>query len=92
MKGLGFATVIVGVLVAVLLGPAAPAVAAPSGPPTALEAMNSLEADGYTVILKQVGDAPLDQCSVSQLGPEHTHSGSNPNSPAVCMHVTCGRR
>ncbi|HEY9315476.1 hypothetical protein [Williamsia sp.] len=90
MKRLGFVTITVSVLAAVGLGPASPVVtAAPAGPGTAQDTMDSLHAGGYTVILKQVGDAPLDECSVTKLGPDHTAFDASASSPAVCLHVRC---
>ena len=89
MKRLGFVAITVSVLAAVGLGSASPVVTAPSGPPTAQDTMDSLHAGGYTVIVKQVGVAPLTECSVTKLGPAHTAFDAGAGAPAVCLHVSC---
>lgn len=48
---------------------AAPAVAAPTGPGTAQDTINTLEANGHKVIVNKVGSASLDQCTVSAVRP-----------------------
>jgi hypothetical protein len=89
MKSLAFAVVTTAGLIAATLGSASPAVAAPSGVGTAQDTVNSLHAGGYTVIVKKVGNAPLDQCTVSALQPDHTYSQLGTGSPAVCLRVSC---
>jgi hypothetical protein len=70
-----FATVAATALSAVIVGLAAPAAAAPSGPGSAQDIINSLEASGYKVVLNKLGDAPLDQATVVAVRPgrEVTH-------------------
>jgi hypothetical protein len=89
MKSFTFALVTTAGLATATLGSASPAVAAPSGVGTAQDTVNSLQAGGYTVILKKVGDAPLDKCTVSVLQPDHTSSPTDTGSPAVCLRVEC---
>jgi hypothetical protein len=54
MKKFGFATVLAGGLTAAVLGLAAPAGAAPTGPGNAQETINQLQADGYNVIVNRI--------------------------------------
>lgn len=52
------------VLSATTMVGSAAASAAPSGPRSAADAVVSLEAQGFKVIVNRVGHAPLDQCTV----------------------------
>jgi hypothetical protein len=67
MKKFAFATLAASGLAAATLGLAAPAVAAPSGPGSAQDTVNQLQANGYKVILNKVGGAPLSQCTVTSV-------------------------
>lgn len=89
MKRIIFAVVTTAGLAAAAVGSASPAVAAPSGVGTAQDVVNSLQAAGYTVVLKQVGNASLDKCTVSAVGSDHTASNRGAGSPAVCLRVSC---
>jgi hypothetical protein len=89
MKSFTFALVTTAGLAAAAVGSASPAVAAPSGVGTAQDTVNSLQAAGYTVVLKKVGNAPLDKCTVSAVGPDHTAANTGAGSPAVCLRVSC---
>lgn len=51
------------------LGLAANADAAPSGNDSAQDTISRLEGDGYTVIVKNLGNRPLDQTSVQSVVP-----------------------
>jgi hypothetical protein len=53
------------------------------------DTVNSLVAGGYTVILKRVGDAPLDECTISAVQTGHTSSGADNGLPGVCVYVKC---
>ena len=53
MKSFAFAALAVGSLVAASLGLVAPAAAAPSGPGTVQDTVNSLQASGYQVIVSR---------------------------------------
>src|SRR5690348_10787519 len=64
MKKLGFATLLAGGLTAAVIGLAAPAEAAPTGPGSAQDTISQLQADGYNVIVNRVGATPLDQATV----------------------------
>ncbi|MGA5540349.1 hypothetical protein ACPCIR_00730 [Mycobacterium sp. NPDC051198] len=64
--------------VATALGFAAsvPAYAAPSGQTSAQSTISDLEAQGFRVILNKVGNAPIDQCTVTAVrqGTDVKHS------------------
>jgi hypothetical protein len=64
MKKFGFATVAASALAAAIIGLAAPAQAAPTGPGSAQQTISDLQAQGYTVIVNRIGNAPLDQADV----------------------------
>jgi hypothetical protein len=78
---------------------AAVANAAPSGPSSVDQTVNTLEASGYNVIVNRTGAAPLSQCTVSAVRPGQTHStndsrgGSSINttvtSQTVYVDVAC---
>lgn len=65
-KKLALATV-VSIVAAVTV--AASAAAAPSGPGSAQDTINELQAFGYRVIVNRFGDAPLDRCTVTAIRP-----------------------
>lgn len=65
MKTLAFPAVIAGGFVAPILGLASSAMAAPSGPGSAQDTVDTLRASGYHVVMNKVGAAPMDQCAVS---------------------------
>jgi hypothetical protein len=61
--------ILLGILATLALGAPAAASAAPSGPSTAADTVQGLQANGYKVILNKVGDAPLEACSVAGVHP-----------------------
>lgn len=73
MKKFGFATVLAGGLTAAVLGLAAPAGAAPTGPGNAQDTIASLEQQGYNVIVNRIGDTPLERATVVAVRPGQTH-------------------
>jgi len=81
MKKLGLATVAASGLAAAILGLAAPAAAAPSGPGSAQDTINGLKADGYNVIVNRVGGTPLDQATVVAVRPGQTYSRTDSGNP-----------
>jgi hypothetical protein len=83
MKGFAFAMLAAGSLVAASLGLAAPAVTAPSGPGTVQDTVNSLQASGYQVIVSKVGNAPLEQCTVTAVRPGQTYSRTDSGVPGA---------
>ncbi|OMB98325.1 hypothetical protein A5733_08200 [Mycobacterium sp. NS-7484] len=58
------------------LASSAPAVAAPTGQTSAQATISDLEAQGFKVILNKVGNAPMDQCTVTAVrqGTDVKHS------------------
>ena len=73
--------------------------AAPSGPSSVDQTVQTLEASGYNVIINRTGAAPLSRCTVSAVRPGQTHStedsrgGSSINttitSKTVYVDVAC---
>ena len=88
MKKLGLATVAASGLAAVILGLAAPAAAAPSGPGSAQDTINGLKADGYNVIVNRVGGTPLDQATVVAVRPGQTYSRTDSGNPGDSLATT----
>jgi hypothetical protein len=93
MKKLGFATgaapaatlgtAIVSGLVAAIIGLAAPAYAAPTGPGNAQQTISELQSQGYTVIVNRIGNAPLDQATVVAVRPGQTYSRTDSGRPGA---------
>ena len=83
MNKFGFAAAIVGGLAAAIIGLAAPAAAAPSGPGSAEQTINELEAQGYHVIVNRIGTAPLDQATVVAVRPGQTFSRTDTGVPGA---------
>ncbi|MCU1698527.1 MAG: hypothetical protein JWR34_4590 [Mycobacterium sp.] len=88
MKNLGFATIVASGLVAAVLGLAAPAAAAPSGPGNAQDTISKLEAQGYNVIINHVGSTPLQQASVVAVRPGQTFSRTDSGNPGNDLATT----
>lgn len=88
MKNLGFATIVASGLVAAVLGLAAPADAAPSGPGNAQDTISKLEAQGYNVIINHVGNTPLEQASVVSVRPGQTFSRTDSGNPGDDLATT----
>ena len=88
MKKFGFATVVASGLAAAVLGFAAPAVAAPSGPGTAQDTISQLESQGYKVIVNRVGSTPLDQATVVAVRHGQTYSRTDSGNPGDDLLTT----
>jgi len=88
MKKLGFATIVASGLAAAVLGLAAPADAAPSGPGNAQDTISKLEAQGYNVIINHVGNTPLEQASVVSVRPGQTFSRTDSGNPGDDLATT----
>ena len=88
MKKLGLATVAASGLAAAILGLAAPAAAAPSGPGSAQDTINNLKADGYNVIVNRVGGTPLEQATVVAVRPGQTYSRTDSGNPGDSLATT----
>jgi hypothetical protein len=81
MKKFGFATVAASALAAGFIGLAAPALAAPSGPGNAQDTISQLEAQGYTVVVNRIGNAPLEQASVVSVRSGQSYSRTDHSGP-----------
>lgn len=86
MKKFGFAATAVSGLAAALIGLAAPASAAPSGPDNAQQTIGQLRSQGYTVIVNRLGSSPLDQAEVVAVRPGQTYSHVNAGAPIIGGH------
>ena len=80
--------VLAGGLTAAVLGLAAPAGAAPTGPGNAQETINQLQADGYNVIVNRIGTTPLDQATVVAVRPGQTYSRTDSGTPGDSLETT----
>ena len=83
MKKFGLATIVAGGMAASILGLAAPAAAAPTGPGNAQDTISELQADGYNVIVNRVGASPLDQATVVAVRPGQTYSRTDSGVPGA---------
>jgi hypothetical protein len=83
MRKFGFVATIVSGLAAAIIGLAAPAVAAPTGPGSAQQTISELQAQGYSVIVNRVGNAPLDQATVVAVRPGQTYSRTDSGVPGA---------
>src|SRR6476619_4137672 len=83
MKKLGIATAMVAGAGAAIIGLAAPAAAAPTGPGSAEQTINELQAQGYTVIVNRIGTGPLDQAAVVAVRPGQTYSRTDTGVPGA---------
>ena len=88
MKKFGYATVLAGGLTAAIIGVAAPAGAAPTGPGHAQDTINQLQADGYNVIVNRIGATPLDQAAVVAVRPGQTYSRTDSGTPGDSLETT----
>ena len=81
-------SVLAGGLTAAVLGLAAPAGAAPTGPGNAQETINQLQADGYNVVVNRIGTTPLDQAAVVAVRPGQTYSRTDSGTPGDSLETT----
>ena len=88
MKNLGFATLVASGLVAAVVGLAAPAGAAPSGPGNAQDTISKLQSQGYNVIVNHVGNTPLEQASVLSVRPGQTYARTDSGNPGDALETT----
>jgi hypothetical protein len=72
-----------GTMAIAAVGLAATASAAPTGPTTASDALNSLQAQGFHVILNRTGAGPLDQCVVHSVRPGQTFERNDSGAPGA---------
>ena len=83
-----FTSVLAGGLTAAVLGLAAPAGAAPTGPGNAQETINQLQADGYNVVVNRIGTTPLDQAAVVAVRPGQTYSRTDSGTLGDSLETT----
>ena len=83
-----FTSVLAGGLTAAVLGLAAPAGAAPTGPGNAQATINQLQADGYNVVVNRIGTTPLDQAAVVAVRPGQTYSRTDSGTPGDSLETT----
>ena len=88
MKKIGLATIAASGLAAAILGMAAPAGAAPTGPGNAQETITELRADGYNVIVNRVGTTPLEQATVVAVRRGQTYSRTDSGNPGDSLATT----
>jgi hypothetical protein len=88
MKKFGFATLAAGALTAGVIGLAAPSQAAPTGGTNAQDTINSLQAQGYNVIVNKLGTAPLSQSTVTGVRPGQTYSRTDSGTPGGSYGTT----
>jgi hypothetical protein len=88
MKKFGFATILAGGLTAAVVGLAALASAAPTGPGNAQDTISKLQADGYNVIVNHIGSTPLDQATVVAVRPGQTYSRTDSGTPGDSFGTT----
>jgi hypothetical protein len=83
MKKFTVATLAASGLAAAILGLAAPADAAPTGPGNVQDTVNALEAHGYHVIVNRLGSTPLDQATVVAVRPGQSYSRTDSGVPGA---------
>jgi hypothetical protein len=83
MKSFTISVVTAGAFAVAAMGFAGVASAAPSGPTTADQTVDQLQADGLTVILNKTGTAPLDQCTVDAVRPGQTFARTDSGAPGA---------
>ena len=88
MKKFGYATVLAGGLTAAIIGVAAPAGAAPTGPGNAQDTINQLQTYGYNVIVNRLGATPLEQATVVAVRPGQTYSRTDSGTPGDSFGTT----
>jgi hypothetical protein len=83
MTNFTVATIAASGLAAAILGLAAPADAAPTGPGNAQDTVKALEAQGYHVIVNRLGSTPLDQATVVAVRPGQSYSRTDSGVPGA---------
>ena len=81
MKKFALSTITAAGLAAAVLGFAAPAAAAPSGPGGAQATIDKLQSQGYQVIVNHVGSTPLEQATVVAVRPGQTYTRTDSGNP-----------
>jgi hypothetical protein len=89
MHKMGLAILAATGIAAATIGFAAPATAAPSGGSSSVQdTVNSLQDQGYHVVLNKTGAAPLSQCTVTAIRPGQDFTPfSTRNNNGVVQHT-----
>ena len=87
MKHVLLPAMVAGSIAGVALGSASAAYAAPTGPVSASETVNALQARGLHVILIKTGTAPLDECAVTSVRPGQTFTRTDSGAPGAGSSV-----
>lgn len=82
MKRTGLAAV-AGGLAAALIGLAAPVAAAPTGPQNAEDTISQLRAEGYRVVITQIGTAPLSEAEVVAVRKGQSYPRMDAGTPVI---------
>lgn len=88
MNKISFAAALAGGAAAAVIGLAAPAQAAPSGPGNAQQTISSLQAQGYKVVVNRVGNTPLDKATVVSVRKGQTYSHTDRGTPGDNLETT----
>ena len=83
MRTSAFAAAIASGLAAAIIGLAAPAEAAPTGPGNAQQTISELQAQGYNVIVNRIGSTPLEAATVVAVRPGQTFSRTDSGVPGA---------
>ncbi len=83
MKKFALAATVASGLAAAVIGLAAPALAAPTGPGDAQQTIDVLRAQGYTVIVNRIGTAPIEHSDVVAVRPGQTFSRTDTGLPGA---------
>lgn len=85
---IGTATALAGAAAAAVIGLAAPAQAAPTGPDNAEQTISRLQAQGYKVVVNHVGSTPLSKATVVAVRPGQTYSRTDSSNPGGDLQTT----
>jgi hypothetical protein len=83
MKYVVLPAMVAGSIAGAALGSTAAAYAAPTGPASASQTVNALQARGLHVILNKTGTAPLDECAVTSVRPGQTFTRTDSGAPGA---------
>jgi hypothetical protein len=89
MKNFAIAAGAAGVLAAAALGLAGVAAAAPTGPGSAGDVVNSLQAQGYSVQFNGAMTAPLSDCLVTGVHPTVSGAANPTQLTTVYVDISC---
>jgi hypothetical protein len=84
---IGFGTALAGAAATAVIGLAAPAQSAPTGPGNAQQTIGQLQAQGYTVVVNHIGSTPLDQATVVSVRQGQTYSRTDSGNPGDSLQT-----